>query len=116
MALKIRSIRSSPPTPLKINEKIEAPMRMVKIIVETIAVFSLVSFKKLRLNFPFTIVISIAPIAPIAEASVGVAIPAIIEPRTIIISIKGRARVFNISVIGVVAASDKETILGFFEF
>ena len=34
-----KSIKSSPPTPLKINEKIEAPINIVKIIVDTIAVF-----------------------------------------------------------------------------
>ena len=50
--LKIRSINSSPPTPLKIREKIEAPIRIVKIIVETIAVFSEVSLRKSKFIFP----------------------------------------------------------------
>ena len=72
---KIRLINSSPPTPLKINEKIEAPIRIVNIIVETIAVFSEDSLINAKVIFPFTNAIISAPNAPIAAASVGVAIP-----------------------------------------
>ena len=93
--MKIRSINSSPPTPLKISEKIEAPIRIVNIIVETIAVFSEVSFKKCKLTFLFTNAINKAPNAPIAAASVGVAIPANIEPRTKKIKTIGSASVLN---------------------
>jgi hypothetical protein len=96
--LKIRLINSSPPTPLKINENIEAPIRIVKIIVDTTAVFSEVSLINLRLIFPFINAITKAPKAPIAEASVGVAIPANIEPNTKKIKVIGRASVLNISI------------------
>ena len=111
-----RSINSSPPTPLKINEKIEAPISMVKIIVDTIAVFWLVSFMKPKDNFPFIRTIKSAPAAPIADASVGVAIPAIMEPKTKIIYINGKARVLRISldVAGFAPGSNK--IFGFFRF
>ena len=71
---------------------------MAKIIVDITAVFSEVSFKNLKFIFPFTAAIIRAPKAPIAEASVGVAIPANIDPRTRKINSTGRARVFNNSV------------------
>ena len=80
--LNIRFINSSPPTPLKINENIEAPIRIVKIIVDTTAVFSDVSLIKVRLIFLLINAITSAPKAPMAAASVGVAIPAKIDPRT----------------------------------
>jgi hypothetical protein len=51
--------------------------------------------------------------APIAEASVGVAIPAIIDPKTKIISKRGRARVFNISLNEAELASGSNKIFGF---
>ena len=70
----------------KINEKIEAPISIVKIIVETIAVFWLVSFIKPKENLSLIRTIKSAPAAPIADASVGVAIPIIIDPKTKIIS------------------------------
>ena len=89
---------------------------MVNIIVVTIAVFSLVSFKKLKVSFPFINAIIRAPIAPIAAASVGVAIPPIIEPSTNTISINGRANVFKISIFGGVIESGKNWIFKFFEF
>ena len=99
--LKIRSINSSPPTPLNINEKIEAPIRIVKIIVETTAVFSEVSFMKFKLTSLLINAINKAPNAPMAAASVGVAIPANIEPRTKKIKIIGSARVLNSSTLSI---------------
>jgi hypothetical protein len=99
--LKIRSINSSPPTPLNINEKIEAPIRIVKIIVETTAVFSEVSFKKFKLTFLLINAINKAPNAPMAAASVGVAIPANIEPRTKKIKTIGSARVLSSSTLSI---------------
>ena len=99
--LKIRLINSSPPTPLKINEKIEAPIRIVKIIVDTTAVFSEVSFKKLKFIFLFINAITKAPKAPIAAASVGVAIPANIDPSTRKIKIIASASVLNNSIFSI---------------
>ena len=64
-----RSIKSSPPTPLKINEKIEAPINIVKIIVDTIAVFLLVSFINPKDNLSLIRTIKSAPAAPIAAVS-----------------------------------------------
>ena len=108
-----RSIKSSPPTPLKINEKIEAPINIVKIIVETIAVFWLVSFINPKDNLPLIRTIKSAPAAPIADASVGVAIPAIIEPKTKIIKSSGKARVLRISLNDAEFASGSNRIFGF---
>ena len=93
--LKIRFINSSPPTHLKINEKIEAPIRIVNIIVDTIAVFSEDSLINAKFIFPFSNAIINAPNAPIAAASVGVAIPAKIEPNTKKINKNGSAKVLN---------------------
>ncbi len=69
----------------------------MKIIVDIIAVFWLVSFIKSRDNFSLIRAIKSAPAAPIADASVGVAIPAIIEPKTKIIKSNGKASVLRIS-------------------
>ena len=82
----------------------------------TIAVFSLVSFKKLSESFPLINAIIIAPIAPMAAASVGVAIPPIIDPKTKTISTRGRANVFKISVFGGDTKSGKNWMFTFFEF
>ena len=92
-------INSSPPTPLNINEKIDAPIRMAKIIVDTTAVFSDVSIRNLILTFLFIRAIIKAPKAPMADASVGVAIPANMEPKTERIKITGRANVLIISIL-----------------
>ena len=63
------------------------------------AVFSLASLIKAKLNFPFIRAINRAPMAPIADASVGVAIPAMIDPRTRTIKSKGMASVFKTSML-----------------
>ena len=97
--MNIRSINSSPPTPLKINENIEAPIRIVKIIVDTTADFSDVSLIKVRLIFLFINAIISAPKAPMAAASVGVAIPAKIDPKTRKIKVIGSARVLSKSIL-----------------
>ena len=76
---------------------------MAKIIADITAVFSEVSFKNLKFILPFKAAIVRAPKAPIAEASVGVAIPANIDPRTRKINAIGRARVFNNSVFSIEA-------------
>ena len=113
---KIRFINSSPPTPLKINEKIEAPIRIVNIIVETIAVFSEDSLINAKVIFPFTNAIINAPNAPIAAASVGVAIPAKIEPSTKKINKNGRARVLNKLIILILESIAWSLIFGFVWF
>ena len=76
----------------------EAPIRIVKIIVDTTAVFSEASFINLKFIFPFIRAIIKAPKAPMAAASVGVAMPAKIDPSTRKIKITGRASVFKISI------------------
>ena len=83
--------------PLKINENIDAPISIANIMVDTIAVLWLVSLIKPISIFLFSAAIISAPIAPSAEASVGVATPAIIEPRTKKIKDSGRPRVLKIS-------------------
>ena len=51
--------------------------------------------------------------APIADASVGVAIPPIIDPNTRIMRISGRASVLRISDIGAFFAFGSKKIFGF---
>ena len=72
---------------------------MAKIIVDTTAVFSEVSIRNLKFIFLFIRAIIKAPKAPTADASVGVAIPANIEPKTEKINITGRANVLIISIL-----------------
>ena len=93
--LKISSTNASPPTPLKIKENIDAPIKILKIIVVTVAVLTLVSFRSFKSNLPFSIAIKIAPRAPTPAASVGVAIPAMIDPSTTNISNIGGSSVIN---------------------
>ena len=64
----------------------DAPIKIVKTMVVTKAVLLLASFKSSILNFLKYKHISIEPIAPTPAASVGVAIPKIIDPKTIKIS------------------------------
>ena len=66
--------------------------------METTAVFSDVSLIKVRLIFLLINAITSAPKAPMAAASVGVAIPAKIDPRTRKIKVIGSARVLNKSI------------------
>ena len=86
---------------------------MVKIIVVTIKVFFDVSIRKFQLNFLLTTVIKIAPNAPIPAASVGVAIPIIIDPKTIKIKKTGSAKVFISSMEPIFSADKLMTIFLF---
>ena len=73
----------------------DAPIKIVKTMVATKAVLLLASFISSILNFLKYKHISIDPTAPTPAASVGVAIPKIIDPKTIKISKIGGKRVFN---------------------
>ena len=92
---KTKLINPSPPTPLKIRENIDAPIRIVNTMVVTKAVLLLASFISSILNFLKYKHISIEPTAPTPAASVGVAIPKIIDPKTIKINKIGGSRVFS---------------------
>ncbi len=59
-------------------------------------VFVITSFNVLKLNFPLTRVKIVVPKAPIAAASVGDAIPAKIDPSTIMISVSGMRKAVTI--------------------
>ena len=94
---KILVINSSPPNPLKTRTKIDDPIS----IINTIEVISVVpctaSVKFFLFNFPLESASKIAPNAPTPAASVGVAIPASIEPRTATIKRRGGAKLVSTS-------------------
>ena len=77
----------NPPSATNILANIIPPRRIVTIIEVMRKVFINASFKKLNLNVPYKTVRNIVPRAPIAPASVGVAQPNIIDPRTEKISV-----------------------------
>ncbi len=95
--LNIWEISSSPPNPRKTSENKEAPTKIAK----TIHVIS-VDERAILVSFfmescRFTAASTSAPTAPIAEASVGVAFPVKIEPKTKMMSNSGGAKLFIIS-------------------
>ena len=75
-------IRSSPPKDLNTYENAVAPTNIPKIIAPVNADLSVTSFKTLKFNRLFKTASKIEPKAPTPAASVGVAKPANIEPRT----------------------------------
>ena len=85
-------------------------------MVDTIAVLWLVSLIKFISIFLFSAAIKSAPIAPIAEASVGVATPAIIEPRTKKIKDSGSPSVLKISNLERDSFAGLKTMFGFLKF
>ena len=90
-------INASPPYPRNTSENTDAPIR----IKNTIAVVRVVERATSRAAFIVIDLASkarrIAPIAPTAAASVGVAIPVRMEPRTANIRTKGDTRLVTIS-------------------
>ena len=96
---KNSSTTSSPPKPRKTRENIEAPTSIIKTI-ELIFVVSRDTILNLsKLNCFEIIAINVAPTAPTAADSVGVAIPVNIEPKTTTIKISGAEIIFNNEII-----------------
>ena len=81
-------IKISPSNPLNTKENIVAPINNINIMLVIFEVFIRTSFNIPLLKFLFINANNADPMAPNDEASVGVATPKIIEPRTI--SIKNR--------------------------
>ena len=80
--INVRSISSSPPKPLSTRVKQTAPMIAPKMNAVVLDVSSMTSLTTGRLRAPFDQARSIAPAAPTPAASVGVANPKKILPRT----------------------------------
>ena len=81
--INVRSISSSPPKPLSTRVKQTAPMiapKMNAVVLDVSSMTSLIITGRLRA--PFDQARSIAPAAPTPAASVGVANPKKILPRT----------------------------------
>ena len=75
-------INASPSRPLKTREKIVAPISKIKIIL-VIVIVSFATLKQVSILILFFTKASIvAPTAPSPAASVGVAMPKIIDPNT----------------------------------
>ena len=81
--------KSIPPKPLYVVLKDAAPNAIHIIILVSLKVAYTASLIIRQLNERFTIVLRITPTAPMADASVGVANPKKIDPRTPPIIIKG---------------------------
>ena len=91
--VKTLVIKSSPPNPLKTRENIDEPKR----IINTMAVISVVVSTASVRFFLVRLLLLTAninpPKAPTPAASVGVAMPARMEPRTEVIKTKGGNKV-----------------------
>ena len=72
-------INSSPPNPLKTRTKIDDPINIINTIEVISVVPSTASVKFFLFNFPLDSASKIAPKAPTPAASVGVAIPAVLN-------------------------------------
>ena len=90
------AISSSPPNPRKTKENIEAPIKIIKTMLLINAVCLTASANTEKDNFLFNAEIKIDPIAPIPAASVGEAIPKMMDPKTEKISKKGGIKIFKI--------------------
>ncbi len=73
---------SSPPKPRNTSEKIDAPIRIMNTMQVTRRVLCITACRISRLNCFCRMANSMAPTAPTEAASVGVAMPAKIEPST----------------------------------
>ncbi len=82
MAERNSCTRLSPPIRRNTMEKTAAPIRMMKTIEVMVAVEMTVSFSTLRLNRRLNRASTMAPTEPTEAASVGVAMPTRMEPRT----------------------------------
>ena len=91
-SVKIPVIRSSPPNPLKTNEKIEDPKSIIKTIAVISVVVSTASVRFDLVKLLLLIESKIAPRAPTPAASVGVAMPKRIDPNTEVIKINGGSK------------------------
>ncbi len=91
----IPAMRSSPCSPRKASENTCAQMRMNIIIAVILVVDWHVSRSTFHDMRPATAVTKIAPSAPIDAASVGAAIPAMIDPRTASTSVTGGSTTFT---------------------
>ena len=85
-------IRSSPPKPLKTSEKIEDPKRIINTIAVISVVVSTASFKFFQVRLLLLKARISPPNAPTPAASVGVAMPRSIEPKTEVIKTKGGSK------------------------
>ena len=92
---KKSSTTTSPPNPRKTSENIEPPMRIINTIELIFAVSRDTTLRITKLNCLDRIAIIVAPTAPTAADSVGVAIPVKIDPKTTIIKISGDNIIFN---------------------
>ena len=80
---------SPPPIPRKTPVKHVAPQRIIITMVLVFAVCTAAWYSPCQVNFPYPTTIRKARKAPTPEASVGVAIPKNMDPRTPSISIRG---------------------------
>ena len=87
---------SSPPKPLKTNENKLAPIRIINTIDVILVVLCITAVKFFRVSCFCHNANNVAPIAPIPAASVGVAKPKSIEPKTTNINNKGGINAFII--------------------
>ena len=88
--------KSSPPNPRKTRENIDEPSRIIKTIDVISVVLCTAEVRFSRFKLPLLKASPIAPRAPTPAASVGVAIPIKMDPKTATIRTKGGSRVVKI--------------------
>ena len=93
---KNSSTTSSPPSPRKVSENMDAPIRIPKTMQEMRVVLRTTSPRIFQLTILRVAASSMAPTAPNDAASVGVARPPRMDPRTARIRNKGGIRTFTI--------------------
>ena len=96
-SLSSSSTSSSPPKPLNTRENNDAPINIMKTMLVTRVVLRTTSVRFSRLSCFLNAASNMAPTAPMAAASVGVAKPPMMEPSTTTISNSGGTRLSNTS-------------------